>query len=53
MSPFVGNRRAVPVRNEDDLYVLGQPPEKAGVSAVSFAPNPLVAIAYPEHPRRG
>ena len=49
---FVGNRQAVLERlahNEDDLYVLGQPPEKAKVEAVPFASNPLVAIAYPEH----
>lgn len=56
VSLFVGNRQAVLERlahNRDDLYVLGQPPEKAKVSAVSFAPNPLVAIAYPEHPLAG
>jgi len=56
LSLFVGNRKAVLERlahNQDDLFVLGQPPEKAKVSAVAFAPNPLVAIAYPEHPLAG
>ena len=53
VSLFVGNRQAVLerlARNQDDLYVLGQPPQKAKVKAVPFASNPLVAIAYPEHP---
>ena len=49
---FVGNRKSVLERldgNQDDLYVLGQPPEATRVCAVPFAPNPLVAIAYPDH----
>jgi len=53
VSLFVGNRQAVLERlahSQDDLYVLGQPPEQAKVEAVPFASNPLVAIAYPEHP---
>lgn len=53
---FVGNRKAVLDRlahNQDDLYVLGQPPENLGVAAFPFAPNPLVAIAHPEHPLVG
>jgi DNA-binding transcriptional LysR family regulator len=52
VSLFVGNRQAVLerlARNQDDLYVLGRPPEKAKVNAVPFASNPLVAIAYPDH----
>lgn len=56
VSLLVGNRLAVLERltqNRDDLCVLGQPPEQARVSATSFAPNPLVAIAYPEHPLAG
>lgn len=56
VSLFVGNRQAALerlARNEDDLYVLGQPPEQAKVAAVPFAANPLVAIAYPEHPLAG
>lgn len=53
---FVGNRKAVLDRlshNQDDLYVLGQPPENLGVVAIPFAPNPLVAIAHPKHPLVG
>jgi len=37
--------------NEDDLYILGQPPEnELNITAYSFAPNPLVIIASHEHP---
>ena len=37
--------------NEDDLYILGQPPEKKlGLKAYPFAPNPLVVIAAQDHP---
>ncbi len=49
----VGNRETLLERmgrNEDDLYILGQPPRGAGVVALPFAPNHLVAIAYPGHP---
>lgn len=56
VSLFVGNRQAVLERlahSEDDLYVLGQPPEHAKVEAVPFASNPLVAIAYPGHSLAG
>ena len=50
---FVGNRQSVLDRlanNRDDLYVLGRPPEGLKVIAEPFAPNHLVAIAYPDHP---
>ena len=37
--------------NEDDLYILGQPPENdSGLEAFSFAPNPLVVMAARDHP---
>jgi DNA-binding transcriptional LysR family regulator len=41
------------VNNEDDLYILGQPPEHLQVNATVFAPNPLFAIADPQHPLAG
>lgn len=50
---FVGNRQSVLDRlseNKDDFYVLGRPPDNLKVVAIPFAPNPLVAIAPPEHP---
>ena len=56
VSLFVGNRKAILDRlahNQDDLYILGQPPENLGVVTLPFAPNPLVAIAHPEHPLAG
>lgn len=56
VSLFVGNRKAILDRlahNQDDLYILGQPPEGLGVVATPFAPNPLVAIAHPQHPLVG
>ncbi len=37
--------------NEDDLYILGQPPDKEfNLAAYPFAPNPMVVIAGKEHP---
>ena len=53
VSLFVGNRKAILDRlahNQDDLYILGQPPENLGVVSIPFAANPLVAIAHPQHP---
>ncbi|MCL5980573.1 LysR family transcriptional regulator [Acidithiobacillus sulfuriphilus] len=50
---FVGNREALLerlVRNQDDLYILGQPPEHMNVAAESFADNPLVVVARSDHP---
>ncbi|MCB9993157.1 MAG: LysR family transcriptional regulator [Hyphomicrobiaceae bacterium] len=55
VSMFVGNRQTILERmeaNEDDLYILGQPPESARVTAWPFAPNDLVAIGSPDHPLR-
>lgn len=56
VSLFVGNRQKVLERlahNQDDLYILGQPPENLRVVAIPFRPNPLVAIAHAEHPLAG
>ena len=56
VSLFVGNRKAILDRlahNQDDLYILGQPPENLSVVTTPFAPNPLVAVAHPEHPLAG
>ena len=56
VSLFVGNRKAILDRlahNQDDLYILGQPPENLNVVTIPFAPNPLVAIAHPDHPLAG
>jgi len=40
--------------NEDDLYILGQPPENGlNLVAYPFAPNPLVVIASRNHPLSG
>ncbi len=37
--------------NEDDIYILGQPPEdELNVCAYPFAPNPLVVLAARDHP---
>ncbi len=37
--------------NEDDLYILGRPPEKTlNLKIYSFAPNPLVVMAARDHP---
>lgn len=52
----VGNREELLARlaaNEDDLYVLGTPPEGLDVVAEPFADNPLVLIAPPDHPLAG
>lgn len=40
-------------RNEDDLYILGQPPEDSEVESRSFLENPLVAVAPLAHPLAG
>lgn len=36
--------------NEDDLYILGQPPEELDVESVPFLENPLVVLARKDHP---
>lgn len=37
-------------RNEDDLYILGQPPEDIDVIAEPFLDNPLVVLTPANHP---
>lgn len=37
--------------NEDDIYILGQPPQQdLNLTAYPFAPNPLVVLAGKDHP---
>ncbi len=53
---FVGNRENLLQRlgqNQDDLYIMGQPPEQMAVVCENFADNPLVLVAPPEHPLVG
>ncbi len=53
---FVGNRENLLTRlvsNQDDLYIMGQPPEQMNVVCENFADNPLVLVAPPEHPLVG
>ena len=40
-------------RNEDDLYILGRPPQELSVTAIPFMDNPLVMLAHPAHPMAG
>ncbi len=50
---FMGNREELLerlTRNQDDLYILGQPPEHLHVVTEPFADNHLVVIASPNHP---
>jgi DNA-binding transcriptional LysR family regulator len=52
----VTNREALLARlaaNEDDLCILGQPPEGLDVVARAIADNPLVMLAPPDHPLVG
>ncbi len=52
----VANRERVLERmadNQDDLYVLGQPPEHVEVELASFLENPLVVLAPYGHPLVG
>ena len=39
--------------NQDDLYIMGQPPEHMAVISEEFAQNPLVLVAPPGHPLVG
>jgi LysR family transcriptional regulator, low CO2-responsive transcriptional regulator len=48
----VGNRETLLQRlvaNQDDLYIMGQPPEPMDVVCEDFADNPLVLVAPPGH----
>lgn len=50
---FMGNRKDLLERlaqNQDDLYILGQPPEHMNVVSEPFADNHLVVVASPTHP---
>lgn len=50
---FMGNREELLkrlARNQDDLYIFGQPPEHMNVVSEPFADNDLVVIASPTHP---
>ncbi len=50
---FMGNREELLerlTRNQDDLYILGQPPDHLHVVTEPFADNHLVVIASPNHP---
>ncbi len=50
---LVGNREMLLQRlasNQDDLYIMGQPPEQMDVVCEDFADNPLVLVAPPNHP---
>lgn len=37
-------------RNEDDLYIMGVPPEGRDIESEPLLENPLVVIASPDHP---
>ncbi len=53
---LVGNRENLLQRlanNQDDLYIMGQPPEQMDVVSEAFADNPLVLVAPPGHPLVG
>ena len=53
---LVGNRENLLQRlaaNQDDLYIMGQPPEQMDVVSEAFADNPLVLVAPPDHPLVG
>jgi len=52
----VSNRERVLERladNQDDLYILGQPPEELDAVAEPFLDNPLVVLAPASHPLAG
>ncbi|BAU49997.1 LysR family transcriptional regulator [Sulfurifustis variabilis] len=52
----VSNRERVLERlaeNQDDLYILGQPPEELDAVAEPFLENPLVVLAPANHPLVG
>jgi DNA-binding transcriptional LysR family regulator len=52
----VGNRENLLQRlsqNQDDLYIMGQPPEHMDVFCEAFADNPLVMVGPPTHALAG
>ena len=53
VSMVVGNRENLLqrlARNDDDLYIMGQPPQHMELICEDFADNPLVLVAPPNHP---
>jgi DNA-binding transcriptional LysR family regulator len=40
-------------KNEDDLYILSQPPEDIDLKSQPFIENPLVVVARKDHPLAG
>src|SRR3569833_1900368 len=53
VSMKVSNRERILARlhdNEDDLYILGQPPEESDAIAEPFLLNPLIVLAPADHP---
>lgn len=53
VSMKVSNRERILARlskNEDDLYILGQPPEEIDAIAEPFMSNPLIVLAPADHP---
>ncbi len=53
VSMKVSNRERIIERlmnNEDDLYILGQPPEEINAIAEPFLLNPLIVLAPADHP---
>ena len=36
--------------NADDFYIIGEPPQHANAAFERFMPNPLVVVAWSEHP---
>lgn len=56
VSMKVSNRERILERlhdNEDDLYILGQPPEESDAEAEPFLANPLIVLAPAHHPLAG
>jgi DNA-binding transcriptional LysR family regulator len=52
----VSNRERILERlqnNDDDLYILGQPPEGSDAVAEPFLANPLIVLAPADHPLAG
>ncbi|AOW14501.1 LysR family transcriptional regulator [Hydrogenophaga crassostreae] len=52
----VGNRENLLQRlasNQDDLYIMGQPPDTMDLVSEPFADNPLVLVAPRDHPLAG
>lgn len=41
------------LENQDDLYILSQPPEEIDLKSKPFLDNPLVVVARSDHPLKG